>query len=189
MTYVDVVKPKNFVLAFFYDIFLIISCSSLIAFSSRIFIPLPFTPVPITLQTFSVLITGALLGSKRGLLSVILFIISGIAGLPVFAKGSGFLYLLGPTGGYIFGFLIASFTTGFFSQIGWDRSFHKTFFSLFIGNILIYIPGLIWLGRFTGYNNVLKMGFFPFLIGDIIKIGIGTFVLPSGWIILKKERR
>ncbi len=189
MTYSDIIRPKKIVFAFVYDIILVIFCSFLIAFSSRIVIPLPFTPVPITMQTFSVLLTGSILGSRKGLISVIVFILSGIAGLPVFASGnSGILYLSGPTGGYIFGFILAAYFTGFFSEKKWDRKMNTTLLSMLIGNILIYIPGLIWLAKFTGFKYVLKMGFYPFIIGDIIKILFAIILLPSGWKILKQRR-
>lgn len=189
MTYCDVIRPRKFVYALLYDFILIIFCSFFIALSSRIVIHLPFTPVPITMQTFSVLLTGIILGSKKGVISVLLFLILGISGLPVFASGnSGILYLYGPTGGYIFGFIIAAFTTGFFAERGWDRKIHKTFFCMCISNLLIYIPGLAWLGRFTGYNNVFNLGFFPFISGDIIKILFATILLPSGWKVIKKGR-
>lgn len=188
MTYSDILRPKKLVYVFIYDVLLILSFSFLIAVSSRIVIPLPFTPVPITMQTFAVLLSGIVLGSKKGVISVLLFIISGIAGLPVFASGnSGILYLLGPTGGYIFGFIIASFITGFFAEKGWDKSFHEAFLFMLTGNLFIYIPGLIWLGRFTGYRNVLQLGFFPFIIGDIIKILTATIILHSRWGIKKRR--
>lgn len=189
MTYSDIMKPKNFIYALIYDFFLVIFSFFLIVFSSRVVIPLPFTPVPITMQTFAVLLSGIILGSKNGVISVLIFIFSGIAGLPVFAAGnSGIFYLSGPTGGYIIGFIIASFLTGFFAERDWDRKIHRSFFLMFAANISIYIPGLIWLGRFTGYRYVLHLGFFPFIIGDIIKIIFATIILHSRWGIVKIKK-
>ncbi|HTZ11072.1 MAG TPA: biotin transporter BioY [Candidatus Margulisiibacteriota bacterium] len=147
-------------------------------------IPLPFTPVPLTLQTFFVLLSGLILGRGLGLLSQFSYLILGIAGLSVFSgPGCGLLYLLGPTGGYLYGFLIASTLTG---QVrGAKASFKRTFFLLCSADLLLLACGTIWL-KFTLNLSIaqsLSLGFLPFLAGDMIK------ALSATLIYLKIENR
>jgi len=113
--------------------------------------------------------------------------LEGLTGLPVFAKGAGFGYLLGPTGGYIIGFLVASYVCGLFSELGYSKSFVKTFFAMVTGNILIYLFGIFWLMFYTNFNLLksLMLGVIPFIIGDVFKIVLLTFILPFGWKLIK----
>ncbi len=133
-------------------------------------IPLGFTPVPITLQTFFVLLSGAFLGSL-GSLSQIIYICLGIAGLPIFAgAGSGLFYLLGPTGGYIAGFILASLFVSRFIKYS-DNSLFSHFVIFLLGDLVILSSGVIWLKFLLGYplNRLLFLGFIPFLPGDLLK--------------------
>jgi biotin transport system substrate-specific component len=108
-------------------------------------------------------------------------------GIPVFAKaGSGFAYLLGPTGGYLIGFVFAAFVTGFLAEKGWDRSFGKTLVAMTIGTLLIFICGVSWLSFFLGLEKAIIAGFVPFIIGALFKIVLADAILPSGWKLLEK---
>jgi len=137
---------------------------------AQVRIPLPFTPVPITGQTFGVLLLGALLGRRYGTAIVMAYVLEGIVGLPVFAGWSGGLAkLFGPTGGYIVGFVPAAFAAGWLMELGWGRSFAKALAALLIANAIIYAFGLPWLAFFVGIDKALAMGLFPFVLGDLLK--------------------
>jgi biotin transport system substrate-specific component len=134
-------------------------------------IPLPFTPVPLTLQTFFVLLSGAFLGGNLGMLSLFGYLALGIAGIPLFSgSGSGLLYLSGPTGGYLVGFVLASFFVGRFIRYGRGR-FIPTFAILFLGDLLLLTSGIIWLRLILGQplSRILIIGFIPFIPGDLLK--------------------
>ncbi|MCX7967633.1 MAG: biotin transporter BioY [Armatimonadetes bacterium] len=147
---------------------------------SQIRIPLPFTPVPITGQTFGVLLLSALLGSRYGTAVVIAYVLEGAVGLPVFAGWKGGIHaLFGPTGGYIVGFVFASFAVGWLVELGWSRRTVSTFAALLIGNALIYAFGLPWLAFFVGWHQVLQLGLLPFLPGDFVKLVAATFFVNA----------
>ena len=115
------------------------------------------------------------------------YLSEGMLGLPVFAGGSGGIsHLLGPTGGYLFGFVAAAFVTGMLSEKGWDRKAKTTFLAMLIGDMAIYIFGLSWLSYFIGYRKILEVGLYPFIPGDILKICLATALLPSAWRMLDK---
>jgi biotin transport system substrate-specific component len=146
---------------------------------------LSFSPVPITLQSLAVILSGALLGSKKGALSQIVLIAIGASGLSVFSvKGAGYLALLGPTGGYILGFVLAAFVAGWMKEHSFLVGFWKTNAFLFLASLFIFIPGVVWLKTFTGVStsSALTMGFYPYLLGDIIK----TLAAVSFVAVLKK---
>jgi biotin transport system substrate-specific component len=156
--------------------------SLITAVLAQVSIYLPFSPVPITGQTLAVLLVGATLGSRRGTISQILYLFEGAIGLPVFAGGnSTLIYVLGPTGGYLIGFVFASFLMGWFSEHGWDRKKLTVAIAAFLGNIVIYIFGLTWLSRFFPLKKILTIGFYPFITGDILKIFLLIIILPSCW--------
>lgn len=154
-------------------------------------IKIPFYPVPLTMQTFVVLALGIAYGSKLGGTTVLLYLIVGAFGLPVLAgtpeKGIGLAYMMGPTGGYLLGFIMAAATTGYLAEKGWDRKLTLTFAALLIGNIIIYIPGLIWLANVVGWDKpIFEWGMYPFLLGDLAKIVLAMLVIPATWKIVKK---
>lgn len=162
------------------NIAIILGASWIIAISAQITINLPFSPVPITGQTLAVLLTGLILGKKLGTTSIAAYLAQGAAGLPIFAGGkSGVATLFGPTGGYLIGFLAAVYVVGMLSELRFKRSLFLASSALVIGNIIIYLFGLVWLARFVGESQVLHLGFYPFLIGDILKILLGI-VLVGG---------
>ena len=185
-TVADLLRPSEKSSAAIYDIALVIGGSLLIALCARITVMLPFSPVPVTAQTFAVLVIGALLGAKRGGLAALAYIIEGALGLPVFALGGGFAVLLGPTGGYLIAFIPAAYVTGFLAQKGWDRRIGTTVLAMIFGNIVIYTFGLLWLSRLMGISKTVPaMGLYPFIVGDLAKIVLAAAVLPAGWKLLK----
>jgi len=189
VTAADLLRPSEKRLAGFYDIALIIGGSLLIGLCSHVKVWLPFSPVPVTGQTFAVLMLSALLGARRGCLAVLAYITEGAAGLPVFAVGIGPAVLLGPTGGYLFGFIPAAYITGRLAERGWDRRIGTTVLAMVFGNLIIYTFGLLWLCCLTGFNiMVLTLGLYPFIIGDLVKIILAAILLPSGWKLLAHAR-
>ena len=185
-TYADILRPIDKTRAAFYDFALILGGSVVIALCAQIVIPLPI--IPITGQTFAVLMAGALLGSRRGSLCILAYLTEGLVGLPVFAMGKfGPAALLSPTGGYLVGFLAAAWVTGFLSERGWDRRVWTTALAMLMGTVCIYAFGLVWLGCLTGSANVLACGLYPFVIGDLLKIILAAFLLPTGWKLIHKN--
>lgn len=185
-TVADIWRPGEKTDAILYNILLIFGGSIFIALSAQIAIG---GPVPFTMQTFAVLLIGALFGAKLGSLSICLYLLEGLAGLPVFSQGrGGLLMLFGPTGGYLIGFLAAAYVTGFLAQHGWDRRIGTTILAMAAGNIIIHLFGFIWFTFLAGSHNALLLGFYPFIPGDIIKIVLAAAILPSGWKIISYYR-
>ena len=149
---------------------------------------IPFYPVPLTMQTFVVLCLGMVYGPVLAVSTVLAYLAVGAFGFPVFSNpGAGIAYLTGPTGGYLLGFIIAAAATGWFAEKGWDRSAPTTFMAMLIGNALIYIPGLLWLGSVVGWDKpVLAWGFTPFVLGDLLKIVLAMVVMPAAWKAIKR---
>ncbi|MDT7948667.1 MAG: biotin transporter BioY [Thermoflexus sp.] len=175
------------------DAVLILGGSLLTALMARVEIPLPFTPVPITGQTFAVLLVGAALGSRRGALSMAVYLLEGALGLPVFAGGAaGLARLRGPTGGYLIGFIAAAFVTGWLAERGWDRRPATTALAMLTGNAVIYLFGLPWLawfvGSFLGPKGALALGLLPFVPGDLLKLLLATLAFPSVWLLVRRAR-
>ncbi|MGD8744321.1 MAG: biotin transporter BioY [Candidatus Woesebacteria bacterium] len=184
-TIADLLRPSEKKQAVIYDIALVIGASLLIGLCAKIKFLLPFSPIPITGQTFAVLMIGALLGAKRGSLAVLAYIIEGVSGLPIFAFGGGPGILFGPTGGYLVGFIAAAYITGTLAEHGWDRRFGTTILAMVLGSMAMYIFALSWLCCLIGINRtVLITGLYPFIVGDLLKIALATAVLPSGWKLL-----
>ena len=183
-TMADILRPCEKRAAEIYDVTLIISGSLLIALCAQIAVG---WPVPVTGQTFAVLMIGALLGPRRGSLCVLTYIIEGVAGLPVFAHGKGgFLVLFGPTGGYLIGFIAAAYITGLLAKNGWDRRIGTTVLAMIFGNVAIYLFGLLRLCSLMGVNRrVLTVGLYPFVVGDLLKIILAAILLPSGWKLIR----
>jgi biotin transport system substrate-specific component len=187
-TYSDIWRPTLKKDALIYDMCLILGASVLIALSAQIAIPVPFSPVPITGQTLAVLLTGALLGSRRGVIAVLVYLLEGSLGIPVFASAKfGIAHLLGPTGGYLIGFIPAAYTTGLLSERGWDRNLLLTLFTMTIATVIIFISGMMWLARFTGVENVFILGFYPFIPGALVKIALAAIILPWAWKLFGKK--
>jgi len=165
-----------------YELLLVAAGSLLIALSAWVAVPLPFSPVPVTGQTFAVLLVGSALGARRGAAAALAYLAEGCSGLPVFAGGAaGPHVLVGPTGGYLAGFVLGALVCGALAERGWDRRVLTTVFSMILGNIAILIPGLLWLQRFVGPESTFAMGLFPFLPGDVVKIALAAALLPLAW--------
>ncbi len=167
---------------------LVFAFSLLVALSAQIVIPVG--PVPITAQTFAVLLTGALLGSRLGAMAIIVYLMEGAAGLPFFYGGSsGLLHLLGPTGGYLIAFPAAAFIAGAFAEHGWDKRFPTAVAAMAIGSTVIMLSGWAWFSLVT--NTPLSVAFqitvLKFIPGDIIKIALAAAALPTGWKLLKRK--
>ncbi len=169
------------------EVFLVLSGSLFTALMAQVVVPLPFTPVPITGQTLAVLLVGAALGARRGALSMVAYLTEGLAGLPVFAGGtSGIGRLLGPTGGYLVGFVPAAFVVGWLAERGWDRRLPTAALAMAVGNGVIYVFGLPWLARFVGPAHVLSMGLGPFVPGDLLKVCVAATLLPGAWRLVRR---
>lgn len=188
LTLIDAIIPKieSKTLTFIKDIFLILGFAVLTGVCAKL--KFEIGTVPITSQTFAVILSGALLGSRKGLLSQITYLLMGLGGVPWFSRGGGMTYLLSPTFGYIIGFVFVAFTVGWLCEKGFDREVKTAVFAMLIGNVVLYIPGLLWLAKFVGFDKVLAAGLYPFIIGDLIKILIAGLVLPIGWKIIKKSK-
>lgn len=167
------------------EVTLIVGGSLAIAGAAQLRVFLPFTPVPVTGQTFAVLLIGALFGARRGAAAAMSYLALGILGLPVFAAAPpGPAALVSPTAGYLAGFVAAAWVTGALSERGWDRRPWTAALAMAIGSGVLFACGLLWLGRFTGWGNVLQTGLYPFIPGDLLKIALATAVLPAGWKLL-----
>ena len=162
------------------DVALILGGAAALAVLAQIQIPLQ--PVPVTGQTFGVLLIGALLGSRRGALSMLSYLALGAAGLPVFAGlAGGSAHFVGPTAGYLLGFVLAAWLVGWLAERGWDRRIHTTALAMLMGTVVIYLPGIAWLSTFVGWGQVLPLGLYPFLLGDALKLALAALALPWGW--------
>ena len=161
----------------------------LTAAAAQVSIPLPFTPVPFTLQPMVVLLGGAALGSRLGMSSQVLYLLAGLAGLPVFAASpvlpQGALRLLGPTGGYLMSYPFAAFLTGLLAERGFDRRYLTSVVAMAAGLAVIFTCGVLWLAWFArpaaGLAGALRTGLYPFIPADIFKIFIAAAVMPALW--------
>jgi biotin transport system substrate-specific component len=161
----------------------------LTASAAQLSFPLPFTPVPFTIQPMIVLIGAAALGSRLGALAQILYLMLGIAGLPVFAFSpelpQGLARLMGPTGGYLMAYPIAAFLTGFLAEKGLDRRYLTSILAMSAGLSVIFAGGVLWIARLAGIETALATGLYPFIIVDIIKVVAAGLVLPTAWKFLR----
>lgn len=187
VTFMDVAIPRT---GFLWDAVLVVGFACLTAVCAQISFWLGM--VPITGQTFGVLLAGALLGGRRGALSQLSYLAIGATGVPYwFALGGplGIARLVGPTGGYLIGFVAAAFVVGWLAERGWDRRVWTAMLAMFAGSVVIYIFGLSWLARFVPQGTVLHAGFYPFFIGDIVKIAAASLAVPSGWLLFRQLKR
>lgn len=167
---------------------IVILGSWFLALMAQITIPLPFSPVPITAQTFAVLVIGSSLGPRKALVATLLYLFQGAIGLPFFAGGkSGLSILSGPTSGYLFGFVLASYVMGYLSQKKLDRSLKTSLILFLTGHSIIYLCGLTVLIFFVGKTNVLTLGLYPFIPGLLIKSTMAAIVTPTAWKILDRK--
>ncbi|MCG7521312.1 biotin transporter BioY [Ruegeria sp. Ofav3-42] len=149
-------------------------------------IKVPMWPVPITMGTFAVLTIGTAYGTRLGLITMLGYLLVGALGFDVFASSSaekyGLTYMMGGTGGYLVGYLLATVLLGALAARGWDRSFGKMALALVLANVVIYAPGLLWLGQLYGWDKpILEWGLTPFLVGDAIKLVLAAVLIPGLW--------
>lgn len=167
-----------------------IAGSILLTLSAKISIP--FYPVPLTMTTFVVIGLGLALGSRLGTAAVALYLVQGALGLPVFAgtpeKGVGLAYMMGPTGGYLLGYLLAAFAAGTLAERGMDRSPLTAFLAALIASAVIYVPGVLWLGALFGWDQpILAWGLTPFILGDATKAALAAAVFPATWAMIARK--
>lgn len=178
VTIYDVIKPS----ALWMEIPLLLGFNLVLVGCAYLSFNLPFSPVPITGQTFGVLLVAMALGRVRGSGVVLAYLAEGAAGLPVFAGGAaGIGVLAGPTGGYLIGFLLAAYLTGWLADHGWDRGYFKSVMAMIAGSVLIFACGLAQLTLFVPTSALLAMGLYPFIVGGIVKISLAAVILPSVW--------
>jgi biotin transport system substrate-specific component len=164
------------------DLGLVLTGTLLTALLAQVRLPLPFTPVPLTGQTFAVLLVGAALGPRRGLASMALYLLLGGLGLPFFAGGQGGLtYLAGPTLGYLAGFVLAAYVTGLLAERGLERSLRTSLLPFLAGTVVIYACGAGWLALSLGAQKAFMLGILPFVVGDLLKIALAAVALPAAW--------
>lgn len=157
-------------------------------------IKIPMWPVPVTMGTFAVLSIGAAYGPRLGLATILGYMIIGALGFDVFAGSSaenfGLTYMMGGTGGYLLGYVLATLALGWFARAGWDRSAGRMVVAMLIGNALIYIPGLLWLGQLYGWDKpILEWGLTPFLLGDALKLALAAAIFPVLWKLVGSARQ
>lgn len=170
------------------SLYLIVLGSLLLAALAQIKVVLPFTPVPITGQTFGVLLIGAALGSKGGAATIILYLTEGAMGLPFFAGGgSGLSILSGATAGYLVGFVGAAYAIGLLAERGLERSVRTSVIPFLVGTVIIYGCGVTWLSIMLGsFSKAVTFGIVPFLLGDAIKLIAASLTLPAAWKLAKE---
>lgn len=159
----------------------VVSGALVLAALARISIFLPFTPVPITGQSFGVLLVATILGSKKGVVSVAVYISMGAMGAPFFAAGVGPLVLLGPTGGYLVGFLASAFVVGYLAEKSKDRKLFSALLVFILGKGIIYFFGVLWLSALVGFPGSLNLGLYPFLLGGGVKVILLSLMMPALW--------
>jgi biotin transport system substrate-specific component len=173
------------------DVLLVVAGAGLVALCAQIEIPLGFTPVPISGQTFAVLLVGASLGPLLGASSLLLYFCVGLIGAPVYSGGDGGWEIVhGATGGYLVGFIAAAVLTGWLAQRRWDRHFTSAVAAMLSGSVVIYLFGLPWLAKEigTGLEDTLEAGLYPFVIGDLIKLYLAGMLLPGAWKLVARLR-
>ena len=190
LTLASAVWPSDKTGALLRNTILAVLGSALLWASAKV--QIPFYPVPMTMQTFAVLVLGMAYGWRLGAATIMLYLLEGAFGLPVFAgtpeKGIGLAYIAGPTGGYLAGFLLAAAACGWLAERGWDRSVAKTVAAMLVGNVCMYVPGLLWLGTIVGWDKpVLAWGLTPFLLGELTKLALAAVLLPAVWKLVRRN--
>ncbi len=191
LTMMEVLFPKATLVR---DVLLVLTFTAITALSAQV--AFKIGPVPITGQTFAVLLTGALLGSRRGALSMITYLAVGAAGMPFWfapTTAPGIAAFVGPTAGYLIGFVPAAFVVGWLAEHGWDRRVLTVAGAMILGNFVIYAFGLtwlyVWLSRFSPESSVFAVGLYPFIAGDAMKVALASVALPAGWAVLNRLPR
>ena len=173
------------------DIALVVGGALLTAVCAQISIPVPGSPVPVTGQTFAVMLCGAGLGAVRGSAAMALYWLLGMIGLPFYADGEGGIHAaFGATGGYLVGFIVAALLIGWLAQRQWDRRFNSAVAAMLTGSVVIYAFGLPWLAHTAnlGLEETLEAGLYPFVVGDLLKLYLAGMLLPAAWKLVRHLR-
>ncbi|MGB7244943.1 MAG: biotin transporter BioY [Sulfitobacter sp.] len=189
----DVFGPKTGTALRVKQAVLVVLGIAVLAIAAKIKVAVWPSPVPITLGTFAVLSIGAAYGARLGLVTIIGYMIIGALGFDVFASSSaeayGLSYMMGGTGGYLVGYVLATLALGVLATRGWDRSIGWMALAMLLGNLLIYVPGLLWLGTLYGWDKpILEWGLTPFVIGDLLKLALAALILPAIWKLVGNAR-
>lgn len=170
------------------DAAIVFIATGFLALSAKV--QVPFYPVPMTLQTLVVLVIGAAFGWRMGVATVLAYLAEGAAGLPVFAgAGAGPAYMMGPTGGYLVGFVLAAGVTGFLAERGYTKGVLSTLAVMTLGHALIFVPGYLWLATLFGAEKAYVLGVAPFYAATALKTALGAALLPAAWWALERARR
>lgn len=180
----DVLGPREGAAMRAKQVLLVVAGIAVLALAAKIRVPM--WPVPITMGTFAVLGIGAAYGARLGLVTILGYMAVGALGFDVFAGSSaekyGLSYMMGGTGGYLVGYVLATMVLGILAARGWDRSVGRMAAAMLIGNAVIYVPGLLWLGTLYGWDKpILDWGLTPFLVGDAVKLALAAVLLPALW--------
>jgi biotin transport system substrate-specific component len=175
----------------------VVFVTALTAVAAQVSVPLPFTPVPFTLQPMVVLLGGAVLGSRLGAASQVLYLLLGVVGLPVFAASpvlpQGLLRLLGPTGGYLISYPFAAWVAGVLAERGFDRRYVTSVAAMAAGLLVVFAGGVAWLALMArptsvGFERALQTGFYPFIPADVLKLFVAAAIMPAVWAIVGRRR-
>lgn len=172
---------------------LVVAGIAILAVAAKIKVAVPGSPVMMSMGTFAVLTIGAAYGARLGLVTMMGWMLIGLLGFDVFQNSTadlnGIQYMMGGTGGYLVGYVLATLALGVLARAGWDRSAPKMAGAMLLGNVLIYVPGLIWLGMLYGWDKpILQWGLTPFLLGDAVKLGLAALLLPAIWKLVGRAR-
>jgi len=192
LTLAEAIFPQTGLALRVKQLLLVVAGITALALAAKIKIPM--FPVPMTMGTFAVLSIGAAYGARLGLATILGYMLSGALGFDVFAGSSaevsGVTYMMGGTGGYLVGYVLAVLALGALTRRGWDRARGKMALAMLLGNVLIYVPGLIWLTVLYGVDApILAWGLTPFLLGDVVKLALAALLLPALWILVGRARR
>ncbi len=196
---VEAIRPPRARPAWLVDALAVVTGSLVVAALAQVSVRLPFTPVPISGQTLGVMLVGGALGARLGGAALLLYLAEGAIGLPFYAEGKSGLEILAlssATGGYLWGFLIAAVVIGWLAQKRWDREAKSAISAMVIGEIIIFTIGVLWLAQAldvpvagdVGGRNALTLGFYPFIVGDVIKLLLAAALLPTAWRFVPMER-
>ncbi len=181
-TLVDTLLPRKTLTR---DVIVVLGFGAFMAVMAQVSIPLPY--VPITGQTFAIFLAALALGSRLGALSVLAYLGYAAVGLPVLAEGKTlFPAIVGPTGGFIVGFVLSAFALGWLADRGWSRSLPLVFAGMLVASVVLFVPGLLWLSKFVG-PKTFEYGLYPFIAGDVVKSVLAALLLPVAWRIIGKR--